>query len=150
MSVFTALRISASALTAERLRMDVIADNIANQQTTRTAEGGPYRRKAVVFRPIQPSSRHFKAPGLAKEVVGEAPVQLGVRVTAIVEDPRPGPRVYDPDHPDADPDGYVTYPNVDVVSELIDMMAAKRAYEVNVITAQTAKSMAMKALDIGR
>ncbi|HEY66047.1 MAG TPA: flagellar basal body rod protein FlgC [Caldilineae bacterium] len=146
MGVFTALRISASALTAERLRMDVIANNIANQQTTRTPEGGPYRRRVVVFAPVQPA----KPVGHAKEINRGMPAQLGVRVAAILEDRRPGVKVYDPDHPDADPDGYVTYPNVDIVSEMVNMMAAARAYEANLIAAQTTKSMALKALEIGR
>ncbi len=146
MGTFTALRISSSALTAERLRMDVIANNIANQQTTRTPEGGPYRRRVVVFTPLEAR----KPFGRAKEVNRGLPSRLGVRVAAILEDPRPGVKVYDPDHPDADPDGYVTYPNVDIVSEMVDMMAAARAYEANVIAAQTAKSMALKALEIGR
>ncbi len=146
MSSFTALRISVSALTAERLRMDVISNNIANQQTTRTAEGGPYRRRVVVFTPLQAA----KAPGHAREVEGPALKQFGVRAAAIVEDPRPGVKTYDPDHPDADAEGYVSYPNVDIVSEMVDMMSATRAYEANLVAAQAAKSMAAKALEIGQ
>ncbi len=146
MGVFTALRISASALTAERLRMDVIANNIANQQTTRAADGKPYRRRVAVFIPLEA----HKAPGRAREINRSMPDQMGVRVAAIVEDPRPGMRVYNPDHPDADAEGYVTYPNVDIVTEMVDMMSATRAYEANLVAAQAAKQMAARALDIGR
>jgi flagellar basal-body rod protein FlgC len=145
MSSFTALRISATGLTAERLRMDLISNNIANQQTTRTETGEPYRRRVAVFMPNVPS----RAPGLAKEAPG-APAQGGVRVAAIIEDPRPGATVYDPNHPDADANGYVTYPNVDVVAEIVDMMSATRAYEANLVAAQAAKGMAARAIDLGR
>lgn len=145
MSSLTALRISASGLTAERLRMDVIANNIANQRTTRTSEGGEYKRRVVVFRPIE----IFKAPGLAREAQASMPKQQGVRVAAIVEDPRPGTKVYDPGHPDADADGYVTYPNVNIVTEMVDMMSATRAYEANLVAANAAKTMAIKALELG-
>ncbi len=130
--------------------MDVIANNIANQQTTRTAEGGPYRRKMVVFTPIQSAERPRRVRGRAKEIYRASPAQRGVQVAAILEDPRPGIRVYDPDHPDADADGYVTYPNVDIVTEMVDMLSAMRAYEANVVAAQTAKNMALRALELGR
>ncbi|MCS7220776.1 MAG: flagellar basal body rod protein FlgC [Anaerolineae bacterium] len=146
MGAFTALRISASALTAERLRMDVIANNIANQQTTRAVNGKPYRRRVAVFVPLEA----HRVLGRAQEVNRPLPDQMGVRVAAIVEDPRPGMRVYNPNHPDADAEGYVTYPNVDIVTEMVDMMSAARAYEANLIAAQTAKQMALRALDIGR
>ncbi len=152
MSLYRALRISASALTAERLRMDVISNNIANSQTTRTAQGGPYRRKVVVFAP-QDGRRApvffvppFRRSGDPAELQGLA----GVRVQAIQEVEDEPIRVYEPSHPDADEDGYVEYPNVDITTEIVDLMAASRAYQANVTVIQTAKTTAQAALDIGR
>jgi flagellar basal-body rod protein FlgC len=145
MSTFSALRISASGLTAERLRMDLIANNIANQRTTHGANGEAYRRRVAVFTPNEMG----KAPGLASET-GSAPATMGVRVAQILEDPRPGNPVYDPKHPDANAEGYVTYPNVDLVTEMVDMMSATRAYEANVVAGQAAKAMAARAIDLGR
>lgn len=142
MGMFTAIDAAASGLTAERLRLDVIANNIANVNTTRTAAGGPYRRQMVVFAPRQgtmPFATHLSAQ------LGE-----GVRVVGIVEDASPLRRVYDPRHPDAGTDGYVNMPNVNVVTEMVDMITASRAYEANVTAVNAAKSMAMRALDIGR
>ncbi len=150
MSFLTALRATASALTAQRLRMDVISSNIANAETTRTPEGGPYRRQAVVFRPGQ-SSRPFQLllarlrnPSLAPTMVG------GVTVSNIVVDPAPGRLVYDPTHPDANAEGFVEYPNVDTLTEMIDLISATRAYEANITVANALKSMAIRALDIGK
>lgn len=137
MGVFRSLSISASALTAERLRMDVIAENLANANTTRTAEGGPYRRKVPIFEP-----RRVHSQGRW--------VNLGVQVSQIVAQKGPGKLVYDPDHPDANEDGYVEYPNVNVVTEMVDMISATRAYEANVTAMNAAKAMATKALEIGR
>lgn len=129
MSVFSSMRISASGLTAERLRMDVIASNIANANTTRTPEGGPFERQQVIF-----ASAGDK----------------GVKVTAILPDGSPPRKVYDPGHPDADSTGYVSMPDVDVVKEMVDMITATRAYEANVTALNSAKYMALKALDIGK
>jgi len=134
MSLFSGIRISASALTAERLRMDVIANNIANANTTRTAAGAAFQRERVVFRPI--ANQGPTASG------------GGVAVAAVVADPRPGTTVYDPTHPDADAQGDVTYPNVDIATEMVDMMSATRAYEANVVALNAAKTMATKALEI--
>lgn len=141
MGMFTAINAAASGLTAERLRLDVIANNIANVNTTRTASGGPYRRQMVVFAPRQDTP--FAA--VLANRLGE-----GVRVVGIVEDNSPPRRVYDPNHPDAGPDGYVNMPNVNIVTEMVDMITASRAYEANVATVNAAKSMAMKALEIGK
>jgi flagellar basal-body rod protein FlgC len=142
-SIFSAFRITTSALTAQRLRMDVIANNVANVETTRTSEGGPYQRQQVVFAADQPGSGVAFSP--APESVGR-----GVLVKAILTDDSPGHRVYDPDHPDADEEGFVTYPNVNVVTEMTDMLSATRSYEANVTVFNALKSMALKALDIGR
>ncbi|APC07889.1 flagellar basal body rod protein FlgC [Neomoorella thermoacetica] len=145
MELLPALAISASGLTAERLRLDIIANNLANINTTRTPRGGPYRREVPVFAerlqeamgqlPGQPSSR---APG------------AGVEVAAIVEDNSPPRLVYDPSHPDADANGYVHLPNINIVNEMVDMITASRAYEANVTVLNAAKAMTLKALEIGR
>lgn len=147
MGYFDALDISASALTAQRLRMDLISQNIANANTTRTENGLPYRRKLVVFEektPDVPFSQYLSAAA-RKKLVGS-----GVRVARIVEDTSEFRKVYDPGHPDADDDGYVLMPNVDVISEMVNMISATRAYEANVTSINTTKSMAVKALEIGR
>ncbi|MCR4434504.1 MAG: flagellar basal body rod protein FlgC [Clostridiales bacterium] len=147
MGYFTSLDISASGLTAQRLRMDILSQNIANANTTRTEKGTPYRRKTVVF-----EERSATAPfsDYLAEADGEKLVGSGVRVVKITEDPTPFKKVYDPGHPDADKDGYVEMPNVDIITEMVDMISATRAYEANVTSINTTKGMAMKALDIGR
>jgi flagellar basal-body rod protein FlgC len=134
MGLISTLRASASGLSAERLRMDLIADNLANANTTRTPDGQPYRRKVAIFAPIAPTPH---MPG-------------GVRVVQIAQDPSPPRMVYDPSHPDADPNGYVTYPNVDIVHEMVDMITASRAYEANIQAFNAAKGMFLRTLDIGR
>ncbi|HEY8486991.1 MAG TPA: flagellar basal body rod protein FlgC [Limnochordales bacterium] len=134
MAFLSGLDISASGLTAERLRMDLIANNLANALSTRTPHGGPYRRQMPVFAARQP--------------VGQ--VGAGVEVVAIVEDPSPPRLVFDPDHPDARPDGYVEYPNVDVVTEMVDMLAASRAYQANLAAFATSRDMAQSALELLR
>lgn len=148
MSLFRSIDTSGSGLTAQRLRMDVISNNIANVNTTRTAEGGPYRRQMVVFMPRnyhKPRNPFHKQPS-PDEAVGQ-----GVRVIGIVEDyARPLRLVYDPSHPDANEDGYVAYPNVNTVTEFVDMIDASRAYEANVTALNAAKSMMMKALEIAK
>lgn len=144
MGMFGAIDASASGLTAERLRMDVISNNIANANTTRTAEGGPYRRQIVIF---EPRSGQMT---FSKMLSQELDTGSGVRVMGIEKDNSPTRRVYDPNHPDANQDGYVEMPNVNIVSEMVDMITATRAYEANVTAVNAAKSMAMKALEIGK
>jgi flagellar basal-body rod protein FlgC len=130
MKIFRNFDISASGLTAERLRMNVIASNIANAETTRTASGGPYRRKEVVFEPLESG---------------------GVKVSAVTEDQTtPTRQVYEPGHPDANSEGWVEYPNVVLVNEMVDLLAATRAYEANVTAINATKSMMSSALNIGR
>ncbi len=143
MSAFSSMRISASGLSAERLRMDTIASNIANVSTTRGENGQPYRRKVAVFQ-----------ENLEKEInkvtnTYEAKLN-GVKAVGIEEDNSPLRKVYDPSHPDADNEGYVSMPNVNVLNEMADMIAASRAYEANVTAMNTEKGMFMKALEIGR
>lgn len=133
MGIFSSFDISASGLSAQRTRLDVIAGNIANAETTRTAEGGPYARRQVVF---------------AEALKGS--VGAGVEVVGVAVDPAPPNVVHDPGHPDAGPDGYVALPNVNVIEEMTDMVAATRSYEANVAAINAAKSMFQSALDLGR
>ncbi len=140
MDVSAALAISSSALRAQRLRMDVIAANLANAQSTRSADGGPYKRRDAVLEAM-PSNDRFDD---MLEGVG------AVRVARVVEDKSPPRVVFDPGHPDADPQGYVAYPNVNPVTEMVDLMAATRAYEANVAAVNATKRVLQAALDIGR
>ncbi|MBN2298462.1 MAG: flagellar basal body rod protein FlgC [Deltaproteobacteria bacterium] len=133
MDLFTAMDISASGMRAQRTRMNIISSNIANANTTRTAEGGPYRRRDVIFR-----ENSFE-----QEL-------SSVEVEDIVEDPAQGNRIFDPGNPDADEDGYVTMPNVNIMEEMVDMVGATRAFEANTAAIKAQKDMALKALSIGR
>ena len=148
MSFFGGLEISASGLTAERLRMDVTAENLANAQTTRGANGQPYRRKEVV---LQEAPGSFGASLSAAMGAGDGGSTGGVQVAGVVEDTAtPLKRVYDPGHPDADAQGYVTMPNVDTVTEMVDLISASRAYEANVTAMQAAKQMFSRTLELLR
>jgi flagellar basal-body rod protein FlgC len=140
MAFLNSLNIIGSALTAERLRADIITQNIANQNTTRTEEGGPYKRKNVIFETQQITFN---------EALTEA-TGGGVRVVKIVENENDFNPVYDPTHPDADEDGYVLYPNVSNADEQVDLMAASRAYESQIEALGVVKAMASKALTIGQ
>jgi flagellar basal-body rod protein FlgC len=135
MGLFDALNVSASGMSAERLRMDVIAANLANANTTRGINGQPYRRQEVVLQERSPSFG---------EVLG------GVMVAGIVDDPTPPRRVYDPGHPDADKNGYVTMPNVNPVTEMVDLITSSRGYEANVTAMNAAKQMFTKTFDVLR
>lgn len=143
MSIFSALNISASGLTAERVRMDVIASNITNAEATRTSKGGPYIRKVVLF-----------AEKLDKEISKNGSIDKklsGVEVSKIMEDKvTPFKSVYNPSHPDADENGYVLMPNVNILNEMVDLITASRSFEANVTAINTEKQMYMKALEIGR
>jgi flagellar basal-body rod protein FlgC len=152
MGMFSSISIAGSGLTAERLRLDVIADNIANVNTTRTTAGGPYRRSRVIFAPRveEPYWRSPFLPTFLKDQVGQ-----GVRVKSIQKDYATDTRlVYDPTHPDAlksgPKAGYVEYPNVNIVNEMVDMIEANRAYEANSAVIGGTKAMFLKALEIGR
>ena len=146
MGLFDAIDIAASGLTAERLRMDVTAENLANAQSTRGAGGGPYRRKVVVLQ----EAAGFGAALKGAMGVGSSGQAGGVNVAGIAQDPAPNRRVYDPGHPDADGDGYVSMPNVNPVSEMVDLISASRAYEANVTAMQTAKQSFNKILEMLR
>ena len=145
MNFIDALRISASGLTSQRLRMNVISSNLANSHTTRTPEGGPFKRKDVVFssQPLETSfQKMMQAQGNAK--------LTGVKVVGVIEDPRPPIIKYDPQHPDADEKGYVSLPNINLIEEMVNMMLATRSYEANVTAVNATKRMALKALEIGK
>jgi len=147
MSFFSAMDVSASGLTAQRKRMDVITQNMTNMNTTRTADGTTYRRRVVVMEESSGSKSSFSSYlSSAKDSMAGN----GVVVSGIVDDPSDFKMEYDPSHPDAGADGYVRYPNVDQVKEMVDMIAASRAYEANVTMINATKAMAMKALEIGR
>lgn len=143
MSSFSSFNISASGLSAERLRMDTIASNIANVSTTRTADGGPYRRKVAVFQ-----ENFDNVYDAATNKYEEKP--LGVRAVKIAEDQSPFQMEYDPGNPDANADGYVAMPNVNVLNEMVDMMASTREYEANVTAINDEKGMYNQALQIGK
>jgi flagellar basal-body rod protein FlgC len=148
MSFWQALRIGASGLTAQRLRLDLISNNIANAQTTRTEKGGPYQRQDAIF---MPEGGNTSIPSNVAAQRGELGLaQGGVRVAQITTDTEEGPRMYDPTHPDADADGYVNYPNVDIVVEMTNMLSATRSYEANLASVEAVKRMALKALEIGK
>ena len=146
MSFLNSFDISASGLTAERQRLDIASENIANSNTTRTESGGPYRRKMVVLQEVPATSFRTRFNSLLNRTASKG----GVKVTEIVEDQRDLNPVYNPDHPDANEEGYVMMPNVDLVKETIDGMSATRAYEANITAFNAMKLMAQKALDIGK
>lgn len=156
MAFLSSMSIVASGLTAQQLRLDIVAENVTNSQTTRTEGGeGAYRRKVVVFEAVsgRDSFRDAMARAMGQKTVSNgtvAPNAGGVRVTQIVEDESPMKIVYDPTHPDADEDGYLEMPNVDMVKEIADAMAASRAYASNVTAFNTLKSVISSGLEIGR
>jgi flagellar basal-body rod protein FlgC len=152
MSFFGALDVSASGLSAERMRMDVTAENLANAETTRGANGQPYRRKEVVLQTVGGGGFQTALAGAVGSVPGAGSSQQagGVQVSGIVEDNSAPRMVYDPGHPDANAQGYVAMPNVNSVTEMTDLIAASRAYEANVTAMQTAKTMFSKTFDLLR
>ncbi|MBI5599112.1 MAG: flagellar basal body rod protein FlgC [Deltaproteobacteria bacterium] len=133
--ILSGFDVSASAMEAQRIRLNTISSNLANANTTRGLQGGPYRRRDVVFE--------------SALAVGDGGL-VPVRVAGVIEDPRPFKTVYEPGHPDADPNGYVELPNVNAVEEMVNMLSAIRAYEANATAFNSSKEMMMKALEIGR
>jgi flagellar basal-body rod protein FlgC len=146
MSMYSSIEVSASGLSAERLAMDVIANNIANANTTRTPNGGAFKRQLVVF------SQKDEPPTTADEAAqtgGDPGKSLaGVQAVGIMSDPSPDRLVYDPGHPDADANGYVHYPNIDVIKEMVDMIAASRAYQANVTAISEARTQSSQTLNL--
>ncbi|MBK6790997.1 MAG: flagellar basal body rod protein FlgC [Anaerolineales bacterium] len=149
MSFWNSLRIGLSGLTAQRMRLDLISNNIANAQTTRTEKGGAYQRQDVVFLPEEQNDFLPKLVAARRKQDGTS-LQGGVKVAEVTTDTETGPRVYDPTHPDADAEGFVTLPNVDIVVEMTNMLSATRSYEANLASVEASKRMALKALEIGR
>ncbi|MHC1724195.1 MAG: flagellar basal body rod protein FlgC [Aminipila sp.] len=156
MSFLSSMNISASALTAQRQRLDIISENVSNIDTTRTEAGGPYRRKMVVFEDkvgdlsFKDSLNNAIIERDANGKLVKRDYSPGVRVSSIVEDQSDFKTEYNPDHPDADANGYVRLPNVNMLEETIDSMSATRSYQANVTVLNAVKLMAQKALDIGR
>ena len=150
MGIFNSINIAATGLSADRMRLDVIADNMANVNTTRTTEGGPFRRSRVIMRP-RVESPYWRSPFLPQSM--DNGIGRGVRVVEIQKDTTPNPLRYDPTHPDAIKSGpragYVELPNVDVVTEMVDMISASRSYEANAQIIEGSKSMFQRALTIG-
>lgn len=146
MSFLRAMEISTSALTAQRFRMDVISENLANAEVTRTAEGGPYRRRFVTMGTRTDNTTFAEhMNGFTQRTIGN-----GVKIAGVHDDMSDFKLEYDPQHPDANAEGYVAYPNVDTVTEMVDLLSASRSYEANVTAFNTTKSMALKALELGR
>ncbi|WP_153123682.1 flagellar basal body rod protein FlgC [Peribacillus tepidiphilus] len=152
MTIFHSMNTTASALTAQRLRMDVISSNMANVDTTRgkivNGQWQPYKRKMVVFEPKEQGFSSFLNIAMNKK--GVQNIGEGLKVSKIIEDETPFKMVYDPEHPDANQDGYVAMPNVDPLREMVDLMSATRSYEANVTVFNASKNMMMKALEIGK
>ena len=152
MGMFTSINIAATGMAAERLRTDVISDNIANASTTRTQDGGPFKKSTVVMTPVSDSNPQWRTP-FTPSSLDNGPGK-GVKVLEITKDTSEGRLVYDPSHPDAIKSGpkagYVEYPNVNIVTEMVDMIAASRAYEANSSVIQGSKEMFQQALEIGR
>lgn len=149
MSFLSSFDISASGMTAERQRLDIASENIANSNTTRTVSGeGPYRRKMVVLQEVPSTTTSFRSR--FNSLLNRTASKGGVRVTEIVEDQRDLQPVYNPDHPDANEEGYVMMPNVDLVKETVDGMSATRSYEANITAFNAMKLMAQRAIDIGK
>ena len=147
MSFLRTMDINASGMTAQRMRLDVVSENIANIETTRTESGGAYKRKVVVLEAKQNNSFQQILKNASNK---NGSSYGGVEVTKILEDQKEGKPIYDPTHPDADEDGYVLMPNVDLVKETVDGMSATRSYEANITAFNAVKLMAQKALEIGK
>jgi flagellar basal-body rod protein FlgC len=145
MDFFDALHTSSSGLSAQRLRMNLISSNLANIHTTRTLQGGPYKRKDAIFE-AKPVTESFKDVLRSRGAKGVSKV----KVAEIIEDSAPPIMKYDPNHPDADEKGYVAMPNINLMEETVNMITAARSYEANVAAVKASKSMALKALDIGK
>ena len=151
MSFWNSMKISSSALSAQRLRMDVVSNNIANAETTRTEEGGPYQRKDVVFSTSNSNLPFAQNLLMVNKNIDRSNAILdGVEVKNIITDTTPGAKVYDPTHIDADEDGYVDYPNVNIAVEMTNMISASRSYEANLAMIESNRRMAENALQIGR
>ncbi len=146
MGYFSSLDVSASGMSAQRMRMDLISQNIANANTTKTQYGTPYRRQVLVLGTNERMGFSKYLSSSSKELLGDGKV----KIQGVKEDMSELKRVYEPDNPEADEDGYVTMPNVDIVTEMVDMISASRSYEANVTASTASKNMAMQAINIGK
>lgn len=146
MSIFSSIDISATGMTAERTRMEIISKNITNANVNRTSSGEPYRRQMVIFKQNETTPFSTYLSKFTKEKLNAK----GVKISKIVEDMTPFKQIYEPGHPDADSNGYIQMPNVDITTEMVDMISAARAYEANMSSIDTSQNMALKALEIGR
>ena len=146
--LFSTLNISATGLSAQRTRMDIHAQNLANVDTTRTPDGGPYRRRAVIFEERSPGVQGNSFASMFRSAVTRGSGGGGVRVHSIMEDPSDGPMTYDPMHPDADENGYVHRPNVNVVAEMVNMISASRSYEANMTAWSVTQNMMNRTLEM--
>ena len=147
MDLFKIFSISGSGMAAQRSRMTVVAGNLANSETTRTAEGGPYRRRDIIFQAV-PSDKEFA--GQLDKLSEPGQEAQGVEVVGVSRSHRPPRKLFDPNHPDADAEGYVSLPNINAMEEMVDMLSAVRSYEANLATYNTTKSLIRRILDIGR
>jgi len=145
-SLFSAMNISAGGMSAQRSRMDIVAENIANAESTHTAKGGPYRRRQVIFQTVEVKNQFNRI--FDSSFKGQGP--NSVKVASIIEDSRPFREIYDPSHPDANANGMVRLPNVNTVEEMVDMQSASRSFEANVTTMEAAKRMFQKSLELLR
>ena len=144
MDFLSAMKIGASGLTAQRQRMDTIASNLANIETTRTPEGGPYKRKDVMFAALPLDEFATTLENALNEHMRQ------VKVTEVVEDPSPPTMVFNPNHPDANEEGYVAMPNINLMEEMVNLINATRSFEANIQSVNAAKTMALRAIDLGR
>ncbi len=149
MDYFAAMKISGSGLAAQRTRVDIATSNLANVESTRGPDGGPYRRRDPILEAV-PFAELVDGASASLERGDDGAAPEGVRVSGIAIDPTEGRRVYRPGHPDADPDGFVTMPNVDPVHEVVNLVSASRSYDANATALETLKTMAQRALDIAR
>lgn len=147
MDLFKIFSVSGSGMAAQRSRMTVVAGNLANAETTRTPDGGPYRRRDIIFQSA-PTDSEFAAQ--LGELGENSNAAQGVEVVGVKQSSRPPRKIFDPNHPDANPDGYVSLPDINPMEEMVDMLSAVRSYEANLTTYNTTKSLIRKILDIGR
>ena len=152
MGFFNTMNIAATGLTAQRARIDVIAENLANINTTRTAEGGPFRRRTVIFEEMRDHDPFQAIFNSIFGITSDLPANQGrgVRVSRVVEDDRPGMLAFNPSHPDANEDGYVLMPNINIVEEMVNMISATRSYEANITAMSNARHLTQRTLEIGQ
>lgn len=148
MSLFSVLSVSASGMAAQRQRAELLVQNLANSETTRTPEGGPYRRRDAIFESAPQNSPFGSVFQAAFQNGVEAGAVEGVQVAEVIEDPSEGQKRYEPGHPDADPDGYVTYPNINPAEDMVDLLSAQRGYEGNVAAMSAVKDMIQHSIDL--